>query len=799
MNYSKHMATGSEAPVASCWLTRAAALVLLTVAPLTALAEATIQSITSAPQGSSDVVRIELSEPLAAAPTGFSVQTPPRIALDLPGVVNATGRGMQEINSGNVRSVAVAQAGERSRIVVNLKQNSRYRTELQGNLLLVIIEAPTSSEAAPGVAEGGAPAATAAATPAAATPAATSASASTPTLATNSTPNSSSALATAPAAVAAAAPTAPARSAASGAGVAQPVHFADSQNASAQALRDIDFRRGRDGAGRVVVELPSTQVGVDIRQVGQTLVVEFLRTSAPESLRRKLDVTDFGTPVQSISTSQAIDRVRMVVDARGSWEHSAYQTDNQFVLEIKPQKVDPNKLSQGPGYSGEKLSLNFQNIEVRALLQVVADFTNFNIVTSDTVTGSVTLRLKDVPWDQALDIILQAKGLGVRKSGNVLWIAPKDELAAKEKQELEARKQVTDLEPLRTQGFQLNYTKADDVATRLVGQQSAGGTSGGSSSATRMISPRGSVIPEPRTNQLFVTDIPSKLEEIAQLITKIDVAVRQVMIEARIVEADETFGRSLGIKLGANDTRAPSQAPGIGLIGNQRVAIGGNYASIGDVTLQTTASSTFTDTQFVNLPSNVSSGNFAGANAATFALSLFGAASNRFLNLELSALEAEGKGKLVSSPRVITADQIKALIEQGTELPYQTATSSGATAIAFRKANLKLEVTPQITPEGNIILDVDVNKDSVGQNTAAGFAINTKHVKTQVLVENGGTVVIGGIFETSENEQVNKVPLLGDIPYLGALFRNKTRTASKTELLVFLTPKVITDRNAAAK
>ena len=577
----------------------------------------------------------------------------------------------------------------------------------------------------------------------------------------------------------------------------QPIHFADAQNAVPQTLRDIDFRRGRDGAGRVVVELPSTQVGVDIRQQGQSLIVEFLRTSVPEAMRRKLDVTDFGTPVQSVSTTQAIDRVRMVIDSRGSWEHSAYQTDNQFVLEIKPQKVDPNKLSQGAGYSGEKLSLNFQNIEVRALLQVVADFTNFNIVTSDTVTGSVTLRLKDVPWDQALDIILQAKGLGVRKSGNVLWIAPKDELAAKEKQELEAKKQVTDLEPLRTQGFQLNYTKADDVATRLVGQQSAGG-GGGGNAATRMLSLRGSVIPEPRTNQLFVTDIPSKLEEIGVLISKIDVAVRQVMIEARIVEANDTFGRSLGVRLGANDTRAPGQAPGIGLTGNQRVAIGGDYAAIGNITQQTTLA-TYADTQFVSLPSNVSNGVFGGANAATFALSLFGAASNRFLNLELSALEAEGQGKLVSSPRVITADQVKALIEQGTELPYRTATSSGATAIQFRKANLKLEVTPQITPEGNIILDVDVNKDSVGQQTAAGFAINTKHVKTQVLVENGGTVVIGGIFETTETDQVNKVPLLGDIPYLGALFRNKSRTSSKTELLVFLTPKVITDRNAAAK
>jgi type IV pilus assembly protein PilQ len=461
------------------------------------------------------------------------------------------------------------------------------------------------------------------------------------------------------------------------------------------------------------------------------------------------------------------------------------------VLEVRPQKVDPNKLTQGPGYAGEKLSLNFQNIEVRSLLQVIADFTNFNVVTSDTVTGSVTLRLKDVPWDQALDIILQAKGLGLKKSGNVIWIAPKDELAAKEKLDLEAKVQVAQLEPLRTQAFQLNYTKAEEVAKGLTGQSTGGG-----GQSTRILSQRGSVIFETRTNQLFVNDIPSKLEEITGLIAKIDIPVRQVLIEARIVEADDRFGRSLGAKVGALDLRgARGGTPGWSVGGNNRVAVTGNYLGVGEQTLQAevTGESFIPNTQFVNLPATGQ----LGFNAASFALSLFGASSNRFLNLELSALEADGKGKIVSSPRVITADQVKALIEQGTELPYQTATSSGATAIAFRKANLKLEVTPQITPEGNIILDVDINKDSVGRQTAAGFAIDTKHVKTQVLVENGGTVVIGGIFEQLEREEVTKVPLLGDIPVLGNLFKQRTRTANKSELLVFLTPKVITDRSAA--
>jgi type IV pilus assembly protein PilQ len=428
---------------------------------------------------------------------------------------------------------------------------------------------------------------------------------------------------------------------------------------------------------------------------------------------------------------------------------------------------------------------------------VIADFTNFNVVTSDTVTGTVTLRLKDVPWDQALDIILQSKGLGVRKNGNVLWIAPKDELAAKEQVDLESRKKIADLEPTRTQAFQLNYTKAEEVARGLTGQASGGGGAAGAQ-ATRILSPRGSVIFEQRTNQLFVTDVPTKLEEIQSLITKIDIPVRQVLIEARIVEADDSFGRALGIKLGGVDLRGlRGGTPGYGVGGNNYVTVGGNYSNVGVQTGQTpiTSTSYIPDSQFVNLPANTTT--FSGVSPATFALSLFGATANRFLNLELSALEAEGKGNIVSSPRVITADQTKARIEQGEEIPYQQATSSGATSVAFKKASLRLEVTPQITPEGNVILDLEVNKDSRGALTAAGPAINTKQVKTQVLVENGGTVVIGGIFTQDEQNEINKVPLLGDIPIIGYLFQNRVKSTRKTELLVFITPKIVTDRSAA--
>ena len=661
-----------------------------------------IQSVTGSVQGGAEIIRIDLSGPLTVAPTGFSIQTPARIALDFPGVGNAMGRSAVDLNLGNLKSANVVQAGERTRVVLNLKASTAYKTEVKGNSLFITLEA-----------------------------------------------------------VVAAAPS-----------TAAPAVFAESRNRETLPLKDIDFRRGTDGAGRLVVDLPNNQVGVDIRQQGQTLVVEFLKTALPEGLRRKLDVSDFGTPVQTVTTFQTGDKVRMVIEPKGAWEHSAYQSDNQFVLEVRPQKIDPNKLTQGKGYNGEKLSLNFQNIEIRSLLQVIADFTNFNVVTSDTVTGAVTLRLKDVPWDQALDIILQAKGLGMRKTGNVLLIAPKDELAAKEKQELEAANSIQSLEPLRTQDFKLNYAKAADIAAGLIGT----GTG-----ATKILSARGSVISEARTNQLFVTDVPAKLEQVQALIAKLDIPVRQVLIEARIVEAGDSFGKSLGVRLGGRPFTVNN---------GQNSQFGTTYITpdinaTSPPALGTNFGTTAGD--FINLP-GVGQNGFG---AATFAVSLFTSSLTRLLNLEISALEADGKGKIVSSPRIVTADQVKALIEQGTELPYQQATSSGATSIAFRKANLKLEVTPQITPEGAIILSVDVNKDSVGRATANGFAIDTKHIQTQVLVDNGGTVVIGGIFEQNDREDETKVPLLGDIPGLGNLFKTKTRTATKSELLVFITPKVL--------
>jgi type IV pilus assembly protein PilQ len=576
-------------------------------------------------------------------------------------------------------------------------------------------------------------------------------------------------------------------SAASRAASDRTVRFAEGTDSDKHSLRDVDFRRGKAGEGRVVVELSDTSTGIDIRQQGQTLVVDFLKTTLPENLRKRLDVTDFATPVTVVSTFQQGDNTRMVIEPKGLWEHNAYQTDTQFVVEVKPVQYDPNKLVQGTrgGYKGEKLSLNFQNVEVRSVLNVIADFTDLNIITSDTVQGNLTLRLKDVPWDQALDIILQTRGLDMRKNGNVVWIAPRDELATKEKLELEAKQQISDLEPLRTETFPLNFAKAEVVAKLLSGQGS------GASNAQRILSKRGSASWDERTNQLFVQDIPSRLDEVRKLISQTDIPVRQVQIEARIVEAGDNFTRTLGARLGYNPTAAGS-SPLFG--GPNRALFGGSLLSTANNSGQATIiNPPVPQNLMVNLPATLSQQQ-AGQQAGQFSMVLFNSAMTRFVNLEITALESDGRAKIISSPRVVTANQVEALIEQGTELPYQQATSSGATSISFRKATLALKVRPQITPDGNVVLDVDINKDAVGIATPAGFAIDTKHVRTSVLIENGGTVVIGGIYLQEQRNDVNKVPLLGDLPGVGPLFRNTQRIDNKAELLVFLTPRIVEDR-----
>lgn len=557
-------------------------------------------------------------------------------------------------------------------------------------------------------------------------------------------------------------------------------HFAEARIGDQKhSLRDIDFRRGSGGEGRIVVDLSDNAVGIDVRQQGRQIVIDFINAALPKNLERRLDVTDFGTPVQVIDAFTQAGNARIVIEPKGDWEHSAYQTDNRFIIEVKRVVEDPNKLVQGgrPGYSGDKLSLNFQNVEVRAVLQVIADFTGLNIITSDTVSGNLTLRLKDVPWDQALDIILQSKGLDMRKTGNVVWIAPRDELATREKLALEAQQQIADLEPTRTESFQLNYQKADAFQKILADDKQ------------RILSKRGSAVIDARTNTIFVQDTPTRLEEVRKLIRKIDVPVRQVMIESRIVEASDTFSRNLGVRLGYHDMTG--QGDSIGSANSPvRGLIGGNLNDPGFHTGQSATNPVFpNDSLSVNLPG----GGIGGASAGVFSFLLFNQNRTRFLNLELSALQADGKGKIISSPRVITADQVEAIIEQGTEIPYLQATSSGASSISFKKATLSLKVKPQITPDDNVIMSLNVHKDSRGQDTVAGPAIDTKQITTEVLVENGGTVVIGGIYTQDESSTTTKVPVLGDLPYVGFLFKQNQRRDDRKELLIFVSPKIIKD------
>ena len=578
----------------------------------------------------------------------------------------------------------------------------------------------------------------------------------------------------------------------------QAEHFSPAPSLqTSNSIRDIAFRRGKDGEARITVDLSDPSTGIDIRQQGQTLVVDFVKATVPESLRKRLDVADFATPVLSLTTTQQGANTRMTIVPRGLWEHNAYQTDNQFVIEVKPIVENPNKLVQGSrgGYQGEKLSLNFQNVEVRRLLQVIGEFTGMNMVVSDSVGGAITLILKDVPWDQALDIILQQKGLDMRKNGNVILIAPREEIATKEKLEFESKMQISDLEPLRTESFQMNYIKAADVQKLLVDPKQT------------LLSKRGSALLDDRSNMMFVKDTPSRLEDVREMIAKVDTPVRQVMIEARIVEAGDSFAKNLGMRLGFNDLRL-NNTSGVQLGGSLRntgwqtgqaprewvrdtTVPGGGYwkaemvkplfnGAIGDPN----------ESLGVNLPATPRAGT-----AGVFSMILFNKSKTMFLNSEISALEADGKGKVISSPRVMTANQVEALIEQGVEIPYQVASSSGATSIAFRKANLSLKVKPQITPDGKVTMTLEINKDTPNTrlSTGAGVAIDTKHVMTEVLVENGGTVVIGGIYTQETRDNTQRIPFLGDLPYIGWLFKNREWIDDKTELLVFITPKIVAE------
>jgi type IV pilus assembly protein PilQ len=683
------------------------------------------------------IVKFMLKSPPANPPAGFAIASPPRIALDFLDTGNNLGTSQRAIEDSALHSLNLINANGRTRVVFNLNKPQTFETVVEGNSVLVTLF-DQSEQLAPTQ--------------------------------------------------------------------QQVQRFAEARAGDVEhSLRDIDFRRGRNGEGRIMVDLSDNSTGIDIRQQGRALIVDFIKTSLPQNLQRRLDVQDFGTPVVSVDTFAQGANTRMVIEPKGIWEHSAYQADNKFILEVKPVQEDPNKLTQGSrgGYKGERLSLNFQNVEVRAVLQVIADFTGLNIITSDTVGGSLTLRLKDIPWDQALDIILQTKGLDMRKNGNVVLIAPREELALKEKQQLEAAQQIGDLEPLQTEMFQLNYAKASDILALVSNKVGASGPGGGGS----ILSKRGTATLDPRSNILFVQDIPSRLEEVRRIIRQVDVSVRQVLIEARIVVASDTFSRQLGVRFGqqtgftfangrysVGSTGSLSTPPAVQTQGDRLVRTTTTPTPF-EIASPTTAPAGYpgySDPGALNVNLPVS-----GA-AGQLALTLINLGSGNLINLELSALEADNRGKIISSPRVVAFDNTKAHIEQGTDIPYIIqGTNNSVPTVQFKKAVLSLDVTPQITPDNRVIMTVEVRKDAIGQTIVIQGsqypAIDTKNVTTQIAVNNGDTAVIGGIYEETINNNTTKVPFLGDIPLFGYLFKTTDRSSAKTELLIFLTPRIIKD------
>jgi type IV pilus assembly protein PilQ len=678
------------------------------------------------------VIKVEMEQAMVSSPVGFTINTPPRIALDFPNTENGLGKSAQDFSTGDLRSANIVQAGSRTRLVINLNQMLSYETKTDGKNVLITLHGKVAEQAS-----------------------------------TQSR-------------------------------FAEPV-----QGMQKHSLSKVDFRRGKNGEGRIQVDLSDSGVGIDIHRQGTKLIVDFLKTNLPRNLQRKLDVVDFATPVQMVDTYAQGENIRMVIEPKGTWEHAAYQTDNKFIIEVKPLVEDPNKLVKGAqsGYAGEKLTLNFQDISVREALNVIADFTELNMVISDSVTGNLTLRLKDVPWDQALDIILQSRGLDMRKNGNVIQVAPRGELAATEKSDLTSRQEISELEELRTESFPLGYQTAAAVADILTGKgavKSDAGEAGAvlpgvtqpgaaqPSSSSSILSKRGSAIADPRTNILFVKDIPSRLEEVRKLIKMIDVPARQVLIEARVVEAHDGFARNLGVRLGY--TGAPVPAGGNGGA-NGVTGIQGNLVSAGGAL----GSVMTPNTGNVNLPVTL-----GAAGAGVFQFALFNKAASKILNVELTAMESDEQGKIISSPRVVSEDKDTdwAIIEQGEEIPYIINSVSGGvvtSTTSFKKAVLRLGVKTKITPDNNVDMTVEVNKDSRGTLTGTVPAINTNKVVTKVLVENGGTVVIGGVYKQNETNIVNKVPFLGDIPVLGYLFKSKGVSTIKDELLVFLSPKIMQD------
>ena len=643
-------------------------------------------------------------------PTGYTIEQPARIVLDMPGVVSALDEKHHNLGIGNARRVSIISTKDRTRAIVNLTQLVSYETEIRGNTLYLVVGADSTA---------GLPA----------QPEFAAADDRSPTQRT----------------------------------------VTDSQ------ILDIDFRRGEEGEGRIIVKLSNPKAPVNVTSDGGRIKVEIRNTVLPKNLQRRLDVTDFATPVQLVDTIQEGSSVTLTVTAIGDYDYLAYQADDTLTINVNPlTEEEVERREDIFKYTGEKLSLNFQDIEVRSVLQLIADFTDLNLVASDTVSGRITLRLKNVPWDQALDLILKTKGLDKRQVGNVLLVAPAAEIAAREKLELENQKQISELAPLRTEFIQISYASAMELFELFSNASSESGDQS-------MLSPRGSVIVDERTNSIILTDTADRLNEFRRVIAQLDVPVRQVLIEARIVTANANFSEQLGIKWGGGAIKHVG-IPAVWKFGGSADTLselqniitdplgGGSITSPGDLVVDLGVS---------------------GAGASSFGIGITG--EGYLLDLELSALTSEGHAEVVARPKVITADKSTAMIESGVEIPYQEATSSGATSTSFKDAVLSLEVTPQITPDDRIIMELNVKQDTVGQVFNGVPSINTNEIQTQVLVDNGQTIVLGGVFQTDRNISTTKTPFLGDLPYIGRFFRRTIERDDKQELLIFITPRIIQD------
>ena len=657
-------------------------------------------------------LKLTFDEPVLA-PRGYTIEQPARIALDLPGVSNKLGLKNRELGVGNARSVTIVEAKDRTRLIINLTNLAAYQARVEGNDLFVVVGGTALAQ-----------------------PVASSQPVLLPTEA--------------------------------------PIKKFTPQ---VREISAIDFQRGELGEGNVVVTLSDAAVAPDIQDQGGKIRLDFAKTSLPEKLRLKLDVKDFATPVQFVSATGSADKASIVIEPTGVYDYLAYQTDNKLTISVKPltQVEAEKRKAESFAYSGEKLSLNFQDIDVRSVLQLIADFTDLNLVASDTVSGNITLRLQNVPWDQALDLVLKTKGLDKRTVGNVLMVAPADEIAARERQELEAQKQVAELAPLRKDVIQLNYAKASDIAKLYEDVESKG---------TLKDDMRGSVIFDDRTNTLIVTLTQERIDELRRIVAQLDIPVRQVMIEARIVEANVDYDKSLGVRWGGN-LWSGDKWNAWGKDGNLGVEENDEGGNVGRFPGLRTSP---VNAPFVDL----------GAAAATSGFGIGFVTDNAILDLQLSAMEKTGSGEVVSQPKVVTADKETAKILKGSEVPYQEASSSGATSTSFKQAALSLEVTPQITPDNRVIIDVKVTKDAPDFSQAAATggvpSINKNEVNAKVLVADGETIVIGGVFTNTQSKSVDKVPFLGDLPFLGRLFRRDLVQDKKSELLIFLTPRIMNNQ-----